>query len=203
VTFNWQGKTYDTAAMTGIHTGNPAMPMIYVTNEGAVFLVEIDRLEGIEVRLADINEIRLLVERHGHPKLLDALKDGPRAGQVPPTQPNKDHALIVEDDGMSRYALGRLLRLSGYNIDCAATISEAEAKLGESPHWLILDLNLPDGQGTVLLRQVRSNNLPIKVAITTGSTDQAVLSEVGSLHPDAIFHKPFDLSQVMHWLDAA
>lgn len=203
MTFNWQGKTYDTSTMTGIHTGNPAMPIIYVTNEGAVFLIEIDRLEGIEVRLADPNEIKLLAERHNHPKLQEALNDGPSAGGDPPPPPNRSHALIVEDDGMSRHALSRLLRLSGYDITCAATISEAKAKLADGPHWLILDLNLPDGQGTVLLRQVRSNGLPIKVAITTASTDQAVLSEVSGLHPDAIFRKPFDMSVVMHWLDAA
>lgn len=203
MTFKWQGKSYDTSTMTAIHTANPAMPMIYIAPQVGIFLVEIDRLEGVEVRLADSSEVTLLAERHGLPELLEGLKTAPLPGSDPATQIPHRHALIVEDDGTSRHVLGRLLRLSGYDISCAATISEAQAKLGDRPQWLILDLTLPDGKGIDLLQQVRSNNLPIKVAITTGTTDEAMLSDVLQLHPDAIFHKPFDISKVMHWLEAA
>jgi CheY-like chemotaxis protein len=203
VTFKWQGKTYDTAPMTGIKTGNPAMPIIYIAPEGEIFLVEIDRVEGIEIRLADTNEVRLLAERHNLHELLEVLDNLSPPDRNAAIVPAKRHALIVEDDGICRHALSRLLRLSGYNISCAATISEATMKLCDQPRWLILDLNLPDGKGTALLEQVRSNNLPIKVAITTAATDEEALSEVSRLHPDAIFHKPFDMTDVMHWLDAA
>ncbi len=111
-------------------------------------------------------------------------------------------ALLVEDDGASRHALSRLLSHSGYKTSSAASLAEAEAKLGEHPRCLILDLNLPDGLGTVLLERIRRQHLPIRVAVTTGSSDALLLSNVSDLNPDAIFKKPLNLSDVMHWLEA-
>lgn len=203
MTFKWQGRTYDTANMKAFETANPAMPVIYVVPDGTVFVVEIDRVEGIEVRRADPAEVKVLADRYHIPELLNAANEAQAAVRGSHAGHSRCHALIVEDDGSSRHALSRLLHLSGYETSSAATISEAEAKLSDEPKWLILDLNLPDGEGTVLLKRVRSENLPIRVAITTAATDEAVLSEVSRLQPDAIFHKPFDMSEVMHWLDAA
>jgi CheY-like chemotaxis protein len=197
MTFKWQGRAYNTSEMKVFETDNPAMPVVYVGPNGEVFVVEIDRLEGVEVRLAERSEAALLAERHGFSDLLGSGKKqagGPAVAR---------HALIVEDDGLSRHALATLLNRSGYKTAYAATVAEAVIKLEERPNWLILDLRLPDGRGTTLLERIRSENLPIKVAITTGETDQALLSQVSGLEPDIIFHKPLDLSQIMHWLDAA
>ena len=65
---------------------------------------------------------------------------------------------------------------------------------------VILDLNLPDGSGTELLRKIRDENLPIKVAVTTGRTDRLLMAEVSQLQPDAFFTKPVDLMELMCWV---
>ena len=200
MTFKWQGRLYDTSGMKAFETGNHAKPVVYVGAAGEVFTVEIDRLEGVEVRLADGNEAAMLAERLGFVHLLGA--DHAKSSESDALNA-KHHALIVEDDGTSRHALSRLLHCSGYETACAATVAEADVKLNQLPRWLILDLQLPDGRGCSLLKRVRAENLPIKVAITTGETDARVLSEVSDLAPDIIFHKPLDITQIMHWLDAA
>ncbi len=65
---------------------------------------------------------------------------------------------------------------------------------------VILDLNLPDGLGTELLRHIRDENLPIKVAVTTGVADRLLMAEVSKLQPDAFFVKPVDLMELMSWM---
>ena len=201
MTFRWQGKVYDSARMQAFPICSAAMPFIYLdAASGSVFVVEIDRQEGVEVHQADASEIKLLAARYGVPDLLTAL--APVQSQHTSTQTGT-HVLIVEDDACSRHALQALLRRSGYNTKSAATVSEALSKLQDGPRCLILDLNLPDGSGTDLLQRIRAAKLPIKVAVTTGTSDPMLLDAMGKFVPDAVFHKPVNLNEVMHWLDAA
>lgn len=79
----------------------------------------------------------------------------------------------------------------------AASLADARPLLETHPLVLILDLMLPDGDGTDLLQQVRQNEWPIKVVVTTGSSDSLRLSLVEQLNPDFLLLKPIDLDQLM------
>ena len=111
-------------------------------------------------------------------------------------------ALIVEDHGTTREVLRRLLRVCGYEADAVGTIAEAEPRLSRSD-CLFLDLELHDGNGIDLLRRIRADNLPIKVAVTTGSSEAPLLEQVSQLRPDAVFIKPIDFSKLVDWLKQA
>ena len=108
--------------------------------------------------------------------------------------------VIVEDDEACRSLLEKFLRVRGHITGCAASLAEARPMLGEDTKRLILDLTLPDGSGTELLRQIRESNLPIKVAVTTGSQDRLLMAEVSQLQPDAFFTKPVDLRELICWM---
>jgi two-component system, OmpR family, response regulator len=108
-------------------------------------------------------------------------------------------ALIVEDHGTTREVLRRLLRVCGYEADAVGSIAEAEQHLGRADR-VFLDLELTDGSGVDLLRRIRSEDLPIRVAITTGSSQAPLLAEVTALKPDAVFIKPIDFSKLVDWL---
>lgn len=106
--------------------------------------------------------------------------------------------LVIEDDSTSRHALARLLRGMGFIVTEAATVTEGLAGLdGQSS--LILDLNLPDGDGTVVLKNVRAGKRPIKVAVYTGTDDRALLTAVNKQQPDGLFAKPVDLNALLEW----
>ena len=108
--------------------------------------------------------------------------------------------LIVEDDPDSREPMQKALRLFGYDADCAGTFLEGVAKLNADTRWLVLDLRLPDGDGAALLRHVRRHELPVHVAVVTGSADDSLLTEAVLLKPDALFTKPVDVADVAIWL---
>ena len=108
--------------------------------------------------------------------------------------------VIVDDDESCRVLLDKFLRMRGHVTGCAASLAEARPMLSESCKRVILDLSLPDGQGTDLLRQIRESDLPIKVAITTGLSDKQLMAEVSMLQPDAFFTKPVDLMELMSWV---
>ena len=58
------------------------------------------------------------------------------------------------------------------------------------PHWVVLDLMLPDGDGVAVLQEIREKKLPVKVAVVTGSSDPERLDPVMKLKPDAFLQKP-------------
>jgi DNA-binding response OmpR family regulator len=108
--------------------------------------------------------------------------------------------VIVEDDASCRALLEKFLSVRGHTTGCAASLAEARPMLSGDCKRVILDLNLPDGLGTELLRHIRDENLPIKVAVTTGVADRLLMAEVSKLQPDAFFVKPVDLMELMSWM---
>src|SRR5688572_21945037 len=86
--------------------------------------------------------------------------------------------LVVEDEASIRAGLVALLEMDGHRTLAAAGVAEAAAHLdAATPTHLLLDLNLPDGPGTDVLRRVRARTLPVRVALVTGASDAALLDE--------------------------
>jgi len=76
---------------------------------------------------------------------------------------------IVEDDSSTRDALGELIRPTGANVQL---FDSAEAFLNgfdrNTPSCLLLDESLPGINGCDLLRQIRSEGVPIPAIFVTG-----------------------------------
>ena len=110
--------------------------------------------------------------------------------------------LVVEDDPSSRRALTLLLKLKGFDPSVASSLAEAMKLLETGPAWVLLDLMLPDGNGSAVLQHIRQNRLPIRVAITSGSSNWE--SQLDSrTRPDAVFNKPLDFNRLLQWLTTA
>jgi DNA-binding response OmpR family regulator len=108
--------------------------------------------------------------------------------------------LVVEDDPSSRRALTFLLKLEGFQASVAPTLADAIRQLDDHPNSVLLDLMLPDGNGAAVLRFIRTHHLPIRVAITSGASNWESMLQEDCLQPDAVFGKPLDFEQVVHWL---
>lgn len=80
--------------------------------------------------------------------------------------------LLVDDSELVRSALARLLRLD-FVVDVAATSAEALAKVSEGPTYdgLIVDLQMPDGDGFTLIDRVAAIDprLARRAVVCTGA----------------------------------
>src|SRR5689334_6074428 len=119
--------------------------------------------------------------------------------------PAKCRVLIVEDDQDSCEVLARMLRRKGHEIECAKSVGEALVKLEEwSPECVLLDLMLPDASGALVLRKIRAERLPIKVAVITAAGKNSPTLKVAlSYDPDIVFEKPLNHLDLLRWLDHA
>ena len=107
--------------------------------------------------------------------------------------------LVVEDHDDTRRALVSLLGRLGYQVVEAATVAQGIASV-DGQAVAILDLNLPDGVGTEVLKHIRSQNHHTKVVCVTASADPGMLKELAALGPDAVFKKPVDVAQLLNWI---
>src|SRR5687768_13097218 len=82
--------------------------------------------------------------------------------------------LIVEDDAVTRMALVLLLSQLGYDTVPVATVAEGVERL-DGQDRAILDLNLPDGLGTEVMRRILNEKRPIRVIVTTGTTSAGLI----------------------------
>jgi DNA-binding response OmpR family regulator len=121
------------------------------------------------------------------------------SGASPAPAPRR--VMIVEYDDDSRQAISGMSRRCGYVTDVAAYLADGMTLLSRRPDVVVVDLVLPDGSGSDLLRRIRSRALPMRVAVLTGVSDPVSLIELRALRPDAVFLKPVELQDLRRWLE--
>ncbi len=105
--------------------------------------------------------------------------------------------LVVEDDPEIRALIQSSLSVEGYAVQTAVTVSEASALLRHAvPDLLLLDLGLPDGDGAVLVQEVRKHHtLPILVVSARHQETQKIaLLDAGA---DDYLTKPFSVAELL------
>lgn len=86
------------------------------------------------------------------------------------TDAHTEHAglLIVEDDRRVAESLKRGLSEAGFTVETADRLAAADTVLAQGvPALVVLDLNLPDGDGRTWLRRVRAEGHRMPVIILT------------------------------------
>ena len=105
--------------------------------------------------------------------------------------------LLVEDERSIAEPFARMLGREGFVATVAATAAGAlEAFDREPPDLVLLDLNLPDGDGRDVARELRSRSrVPIIMLTARGTeTDRVVGLEIGA---DDYVVKPFSAAEVV------
>lgn len=120
-----------------------------------------------------------------------------RGRSNPPPRPR---VLVVDDDPPTRRAMDQLLRSWGLETRSVGTVSAALAGMDWDPGCVVLDLMLPDGSGVEVLEHIRSNSLPAKVVVATGTSDTALIAAATLLRPDLFLPKPVDVDALAEFL---
>lgn len=104
--------------------------------------------------------------------------------------------LIIEDDQDLRDTLSDYFQLKGYEIEAAAGLDQAEDILArEQIDLVLLDLNLPDGDGLNLLRRLRGHSRA-PVFVVSGRSDEASRLNALELSADDYIIKPVNLREL-------
>jgi two-component system KDP operon response regulator KdpE len=106
------------------------------------------------------------------------------------------HLLLVEDDDAMRGSVAANLTAHGYRMVEAAGVADAIRRWdAERPDLILLDLGLPDGDGTTIIRRVRrESTTPILVLSARGAEpDKVAALEAGA---DDYVTKPFGLAEL-------
>ena len=105
------------------------------------------------------------------------------------------HILLLEDDTALGQGIRFALENDGVQVELCATLSQAQSLLSNAEFdLLILDINLPDGSGLDLLRDMRRRHSGVPVILLTANdleTDIVVGLESGA---DDYITKPFSLA---------
>jgi two-component system, OmpR family, KDP operon response regulator KdpE len=111
--------------------------------------------------------------------------------------------LVVDDEPQILRALRASLRGAGYVVDTAETAEAALTQLAVSPpDAVIVDLVLPDGRGTDVVRELRTwSNMPVIVLSVVGDEEEKVAAlDAGA---DDYVTKPFGIDELLARLRAA
>jgi len=105
--------------------------------------------------------------------------------------------LLVDDEVAIQRALAPLLRSRGYDVEVAGTAQDALRHFSARPHdLLVLDLGLPDMEGTEVCRRIRTTSkVPIIVlSARGGDTDKVHALDLGA---DDYVTKPFSPDELL------
>lgn len=104
--------------------------------------------------------------------------------------------LIVEDDSIMNNGVRIYLEKNGYQVKSVYSVREAEKEFVGYFNLVILDINLPDGDGLELCAKIRKDNKVPIIFITANDTDENIVDGFKAGGDDYIA-KPFAL-EVLH-----
>jgi len=109
-----------------------------------------------------------------------------------------ERLLLVEDTPSLAMLYRSVLTRAGYGVACASSLAEARTQYARSrPHLVLLDLQLPDGDGLELLETVRRESPDSRVIVITanGSINRAVQAMRAGAFDFLV--KPFDEARLL------
>src|SRR5206468_1169884 len=105
--------------------------------------------------------------------------------------------IVLEDDLVVRKSLEQQLRYKRYDVASASTIAEAQELLTKDNFDLmIVDVRLPDGKGTDLLKELQSRPLKPLVVMISGMGTVELAVECMSSGAFTFLTKPFSTEQL-------
>lgn len=111
--------------------------------------------------------------------------------------------LIVEDDRGIAEALRSALDSQGIIVDLAVSLAQARAAVRAAAFGLVVvDWNLPDGEGVSFVRELRADGLACPVLMLTArdsTVDKVAALDAGA---DDYITKPFDIDELLARLRA-
>jgi len=114
----------------------------------------------------------------------------------------KKRILLVDDESSIRRSLSVSLGQRGFETDpCEDGVSalkklEALVKSDQSPSAIVLDIKLPDIEGTQLAKIIKFKYPGIPVILITGYADKINPQEIRDLKVMAFLEKPFSVDQL-------
>jgi CheY-like chemotaxis protein len=112
--------------------------------------------------------------------------------------------LVVDDDHDLCSTLWDLLRERGYRVSIAHDEQMAAAQLKDATFRAVLiDMKLPDGDGSAVFRLVRQANPQARTIVITGHRGEMEqhVEQIVKEGADAVCYKPFDVPRLLETLN--
>jgi CheY-like chemotaxis protein len=117
---------------------------------------------------------RLPAESIGSPPGPDPEEPRQNAGEAGALGGVPHEILVIDDDKLTRWSLMKVLGRAGYRVRAAASAAEGLAQAGDAPPDLVLlDVQLPDGDGGSVLQAFRRSrpDLPVVMMSADGTPE--------------------------------
>lgn len=108
--------------------------------------------------------------------------------------------MIIDDEHDICFLVKRTLEINNFDVAVAGNITEGLALFKKyNPDGLILDINLPDGNGANEVPNFKEVKKNIKIILMSANNDQLISSyqKVGAV---AFLQKPFGFGELMNVL---
>jgi CheY-like chemotaxis protein len=105
--------------------------------------------------------------------------------------------LVVEDDDMSFLYLNQLFMLTKCKLIHARSGSEALEKFnGEHPDLILMDIQLPDMEGTEVTRKIRQSGTEIPIIAQTAGRSTEEQEKALNAGCSSVLFKPFTMEKL-------
>ncbi len=112
----------------------------------------------------------------------------------------KFRILLVEDEDAVRFGFSRYLEREKFSVQEACCLTRARDLVSDQTFdALILDLDLPDGDGMEWLTDLRANHPALPILVVSGSARKDA-AECITRGADCFFSKPVSMQRLHHSL---
>ncbi len=105
--------------------------------------------------------------------------------------------LVVEDDPVIQLYCTEALESAGFKVDSCGTIAEARALYARKPELVLLDLDLPDGNGLGLMREFQKRGPAPPILFMTAAGDLKTRLECFEQGAQDYLLKPFHAAELI------